>query len=52
MDSYYNMDEFKNILSFLLLLTCAHIIWATPSPPPPGRTCFALLFSDIVEKNP
>jgi hypothetical protein len=44
------------ILSFLHLLTCVYIVWATSLPPfpyplLPGRTCSTLLFSNFVEEK-
>jgi hypothetical protein len=42
---------FKNfILSFLHLLPCVYIIWATPLPIP-GRSYSTLSFSDFVEEK-
>jgi hypothetical protein len=38
--------------SVLYLLTCVYILCATsPQCPLPGRTCFALLFSDFVAEK-
>jgi hypothetical protein len=42
---------FYFILSLLHLLTCVYIIWVTPPPPTPVRTCSALLFSGFVEEK-